>query len=157
MKGGRQRKVGMALQLPSHVQTNMNKEERLLQRNLIELDKATRQRMRCIVQDLKVAEIKLKSLESRLLASQEKFHALIYHSEEEGGSEVGSATSSTSEVFYEGKRRVSGYLVYEDGRGLVVSSKEKQALQSSFRKLQGKQEAKETTENKDRKRSVTFK
>lgn len=153
----------MALQLPSHVQTNINKEERLLQRNLVELDKETRQRMRCILQDQKVAGTKLKSLETRLLASQEKFHALIHHREDEEEPEAGyediSASASRrdteNDIFYDGNRRVSGYLVYQDR--LVVSSKEKHALRSSLRKLQAKQEAaaKEAA-GKDRKRSVSF-
>lgn len=165
-KSSRQRKVGTSPQLPSHVQTNINKEERLLQRNLAELDKETRQRMRCIVQGQKVAGTKLKSLEARLLASQEKFHALIHSSEDEPEAESPDPSASASrrdtdmDIFYDGKRRVSGYLVYQDR--LVVSSKEKQALRSSLRKLQAKQEAavkeaagKEAA-GKDRKRSVTF-
>lgn len=157
-KGSRQRKVGMALQLPSHVQTNINKEERLLQRNLVELDKETRQRMRCIVQDQKVAGTKLKSLESRLLASQEKFHNLIHSNDHTSDSEAvsgGPASAAVSrresELFYDGEdRRASGYLVYQDH--LVVSSKEKQALRSSLRKIQAKQEA----ALKNRKLSVSF-
>ena len=153
----------MALQLPSHVQTNMNKEERLLQRNLVELNKETRQKMRGIVQDQKVASTKLKCLEARLLASQEKFHALIHHqSEDQGEPEAGSEDKSDtgsrrdSEMFYGGKRRISGYLVYQDR--LVVSSKEKQALRSSLKKLQAKREAavKEAATSKERKPSVTF-
>lgn len=68
----------MTLQLPSHVQTNLNKEERLLQRNLSDLDKETKHRMRCIIQDQQVAAAKLRILQTRLLASQRKFHALIY-------------------------------------------------------------------------------
>lgn len=148
----------MALQLPSHVQTNINKEERLLQRNLVELDKETRQRMRCIIQDQKVAGTKLKSLETRLTASQEKFHNLIYHSDDDSDTEAAlSDPSSTtqsrreSKLFYDADgRRVSGYLVYEDR--LVVGSKEKQALRSSLRKIQAKQEA----ALKNGKRSVSF-
>lgn len=70
--------MGLTMQLPSHVQTNLNKEERLLQRNLVDLDKETRQRMNCIMQDQKIASAKLRSLEARLIASQKKFHALIH-------------------------------------------------------------------------------
>lgn len=148
----------MALQLPSHVQTNINKEERLLQRNLVELDKETRQRMRCIVQDQKVAGSRLKSLETRLLASQEKFHGLIHDHSGEESSEAGSAAPSAapsrrdSEVFYDvDGRRASGYLVYQDR--MVVGSREKQALRSSLRKLQAKHEA---ATKKNRKQRVSF-
>lgn len=76
---GRQKKASMTLQLPPHVQANLNKEVRLLQRNLADLEKETRHRMRCIVQDQHVATIKLRSLEARLQASQKKFHCLIHH------------------------------------------------------------------------------
>ena len=77
-KNSRQKKSGQGFQLPSHVQTSLNKEERLLQRNLNDLEKETRHKMRCIVQDQQVAGTKLRSLQSRLLASQKKFHALIH-------------------------------------------------------------------------------
>ena len=78
MAGNRQKKSGQGFQVPSHVQTTLNKEERLLQRNLVDLEKETRHQMRCIVQDQQVAKTKLRSLQSRLLASQKKFHALIH-------------------------------------------------------------------------------
>lgn len=74
----RQRKIGMTLQLPSHVQTNLNKESRLLQQNLMDLDKETKHKMRCIAQDQQVASTKLRILQARLLASQKKFHSLIH-------------------------------------------------------------------------------
>lgn len=78
----------MTLQLPSHVQTNLNKEARLLQRNLVDLEKETRQRMRCIAQDQQIASTKLRSLQIRLQASQKKFHSLIHHEEENDDTQV---------------------------------------------------------------------
>lgn len=138
-KGARQRKVGVTLQLPSHVQTNLNKEERLLQRNLLELDKEARQRMRCIVQDQKVAGSKLKSLEMRLLASQQKFHTLICQSdgakgkEEEAEGGAGGRNSSAC-----GKRkqdmieqRDSTYVLYQES--VIVGGKK--TLRSSLKKI----------------------
>ena len=80
-RGNRQRRASMTLQLPSLVQTSLNKEARLLQRNLADLEKKTRHRVRCIMQDQQVATIKLRSLEVRLQASQKKFHSLIYQDE----------------------------------------------------------------------------
>lgn len=80
----RQKKASMTLQIPSHVQTNLNKEARLLQRNLEDLEKETRHRMRCIAQEQQVATIKLRSLQVRLEASQKKFYSLIHHDEEQG-------------------------------------------------------------------------
>lgn len=68
----KRKKVGMAMQLPPHVQTNLNKEARLLQQNLEDLEKKTRQRLSCIIRDQQVAGIKLQSLQIRLVASQSK-------------------------------------------------------------------------------------
>jgi len=130
-KGARQRKAGMTLQLPSHVQTNINKEERLLQRNLVELDKETRHRMRCIVQDQKVAGSKLKSLEARLLASQQKFHALIHQSEGEEGEETDKPSEELTEEEVQEERRDSTYVVFQER--ITVGGKDK--LRSSLRKL----------------------
>ncbi len=117
LKGNRQRKSGQGVQLPSHVQTSLNKEERLLQRNLLDLEKETRHNMRCIVQDQQVAGTKLRSLQSRLLASQKKFHALINPSppREEEMNEL-SLASIASEVIQEnedGKRSRKASL-YQD-------------------------------------------
>lgn len=71
-KRNRQKKQGMKMQLPSHVQININKEERLMQRNLGELERETRYRMRCIMQDQQVAWTKLHILQSRISATQKR-------------------------------------------------------------------------------------
>jgi len=68
----KRKKMGMAMQLPPHVQTNLNKEARLLQQNLEDLEKKTRHRLSCIIRDQQVAGIKLQSLQIRLVASQSK-------------------------------------------------------------------------------------
>lgn len=68
----KRKKVGMAMQLPPHVQTNLNKEARLLQQSLEDLEKKTRHRLSCIIRDQQVAGIKLQSLQIRLVASQSK-------------------------------------------------------------------------------------
>lgn len=60
------------MQVPSHVQNTINKDERLLQRKLGDLERETKHRMRCIVQDQQVAAIKLRTLQARLAASQKR-------------------------------------------------------------------------------------
>ena len=72
----KRKKMGMAMQLPPHVQTNLNKEARLLQQSLEDLEKKTRHRLSCIIRDQQVAGIKLQSLQIRLVASQSKSYSL---------------------------------------------------------------------------------
>lgn len=68
----KRKKVSMAMQLPPHVQTNLIKEDRLLQQSLEDLEKKTRHRVACIIRDQQVAGMKLRSLQIRLLASQNR-------------------------------------------------------------------------------------
>lgn len=72
----RRKKVGVAMQLPPHVQTNINKEDRLLQQSLEDLEKKARHRVSCIIRDQQVAGMKLRSLQIRLLASQNRSYSM---------------------------------------------------------------------------------
>ena len=67
---GKGRRDGLTLQLPSHVQNSLNKEERMLHQTLGDIDRETKHRLKCISQDQQVAATKLKLLERRLLMSQ---------------------------------------------------------------------------------------
>ena len=67
---GKGRRDGLTLQLPSHVQNSLNKEERMLHQTLGDIDRETKHRLKCISQDQQVAATKLKILEKRLLMSQ---------------------------------------------------------------------------------------
>ena len=67
---GKGRRDGLTLQLPSHVQNSLNKEERMLHQTLGDIDRETKHRLKCISQDQQVAATKLKILERRLLMSQ---------------------------------------------------------------------------------------
>lgn len=67
---GKGRRDGLTLQLPSHVQNSLNKEERMLHQTLGDIDRETKHRLKCISQDQQVAATKLKILERRLLISQ---------------------------------------------------------------------------------------
>lgn len=66
------RRDGLTLQLPSHVQNSLNKEERMLQQTLGDIDRETKHRLKCISQDQQVAARKLTILERRLLISQSR-------------------------------------------------------------------------------------
>ena len=66
------RRDGVTLQLPSHVQNSLNKEERVLQQTLLDIDRETKHRLKCISQDQQVAARKLTTLERRLLISQSR-------------------------------------------------------------------------------------
>ena len=69
---GKGRRDGLTLQLPSHVQNSLNKEERMLHQTLGDIDRETKHRLKCISQDQQVAATKLKILEKRLLISQSR-------------------------------------------------------------------------------------
>lgn len=66
------RRDGLTLQLPSHVQNSLNKEERMLHQALGDIDRETKHRLKCISQDQQVAATKLKLLERRLQVSQSR-------------------------------------------------------------------------------------
>jgi hypothetical protein len=78
---GKGRRDGLTLQLPSHVQNSLNKEERMLHQTLGDIDRETKHRLKCISQDQQVAATKLKLLERRLLMSQARSRSAA-----EGGS-----------------------------------------------------------------------
>ena len=67
---GKGKRDGLTLQLPSHIQNSLNKEERMLQQTLGDIDRETKHKLKCISQDQQVAATKLKILERRLLMSQ---------------------------------------------------------------------------------------
>ena len=141
LKSSRQRKTGQGFQLPSHVQTSLNKEERLLQRNLMDLEKKMKHEMRCIIQDQQVAGTKLRSLQTRLLASQRKFHALIHPPSPQRESEDDAfehAGSPVSEEISDGKRSRKASIqpagMGQDGEPKEISSRRgSKALRSSLR------------------------
>ena len=75
MSGGRskardKRGNGRTLQLPSHVQNALNKEERMLQQTLGDLEIQIKYKMKSISQDQQVATMKLSSMERQLSVSQ---------------------------------------------------------------------------------------
>ena len=149
--------MGLTMQLPSHVQTNLNKEERLLQRNLVDLDKETRQRMNCLMQDQKIASAKLRSLEARLLASQKKFHALIHvHDDDDDSDDGGSGSELISEsgsgmTTVEVKRKKILLHEGEQQEKAKEEKRKKASLRSSLRN--GKES---TTSHNNRNLSVSF-
>lgn len=71
------RRDGLTLQLPSHVQNSLNKEERMLHQTLGDIDRETKHRLKCISQDQQVAARKLSILERRLLVSQSRSQSAI--------------------------------------------------------------------------------
>ena len=74
---GKGRRDGLTLQLPSHVQNSLNKEERMLHQTLGDIDRETKHRLKCISQDQQVAATKLKILERRLLISQARSKSAV--------------------------------------------------------------------------------
>ena len=74
---GKGRRDGLTLQLPSHVQNSLNKEERMLHQTLGDIDRETKHRLKCISQDQQVAATKLKILEKRLLMSQARSRSAV--------------------------------------------------------------------------------
>ena len=75
-KGNRQKKKKGGM-IPSHIQNNINKEERLMQRNLSDLERETKHRMRSIECDQQVARTKLRNLQVRLIASKKRSQSLL--------------------------------------------------------------------------------
>lgn len=67
---GKGRRDGLTLQLPAHVQNTLNKEDRLLQQTLSDLQRETKHLFKCISQDQQVAANKLRILEKRIEASK---------------------------------------------------------------------------------------